>query len=40
MTFNGGQYDGVVYEDYFGQTDIKVTDAAVTGGLTACPDNS
>lgn len=40
MTFNGGQYDGVVYEDYFGQTDIKVTDAAVTGGLTACPDNN
>ena len=40
MTFNGGTYDGIVYEDYYGQSDIKVTAAATAGGLTAYSGNN
>lgn len=40
MVFNGGTYNGVVYEDYYGQADITVTDAAIAGGLTAYSGNN
>ena len=41
MNFNGGTYVGnVVYEDYNGQSDITVTDAAIAGGLKAYSGNT
>jgi len=41
MEFNGGTYvNNVVYEDYFGQTDIFVSDAAAAGGLNSYSGNN
>lgn len=40
MEFNGGTYYGIVYEDYFGQSDITVSDAAVEGGLLPYSGNN
>lgn len=40
MEFNGGTYNGIVYEDYYGQSDITVTEAATAGGLAAYSGNN
>ena len=40
MEFNGGTYNGIVYEDYFGQADVTISDAAIIGGLTAYVGNN
>lgn len=41
MNFEGGTYTGnIVYEDYHGQGDITVSEAALAGGLSAYSGNS
>lgn len=40
MEFNGGTYEGIVYEDYYGQTDVTVSEAAANGGLVAYSGNN
>lgn len=40
MNFNGGTYNAIVYEDYAGHDDIRVSQAAVDGGLSAYSGNN